>query len=87
MGFMLKRRLNDAGLPSIFSPHTFRVLLVTDLLSQVVQYRAATPTPETPISYDCRRPRVTRNVVESFPCEAGQNRTEPFPSKHKTVIF
>ena len=45
MGFMLKRPLNDAGLPSIFSPHTFRVLVVTDLLSQVVQYLAGHANP------------------------------------------
>ena len=31
---LLKRRLKDAGLPPIFSPHSFRVLVVTDLLSQ-----------------------------------------------------
>ena len=31
---MLKRRLNVARLPKILSPHSFRVLVVTDLLSQ-----------------------------------------------------
>ena len=36
MGLMLKRRLKDAGLPPIFNPHSFRVLVVTDLLSQDV---------------------------------------------------
>ncbi len=34
MGFMLKRRLKDAGLPPTFSPHSFRIPVVTDLLSQ-----------------------------------------------------
>ena len=34
MGLMLKRRLKDAGLPPIFSPHSIRVLVVTDLLNQ-----------------------------------------------------
>ena len=33
---LLKRRLKDAGLPAVFSPHSFRVLVVTDLLSQDV---------------------------------------------------
>ena len=33
---MLKRRLRAAGLPEILSPHSFRVLVVTDLLSQNV---------------------------------------------------
>lgn len=31
---MLKRRLKNSGLPGFLSPHTFRVLVVTDLLSQ-----------------------------------------------------
>ena len=29
---MLKRRLKDAGLPEIITPHSFRVMVVTDLL-------------------------------------------------------
>ena len=33
---MLKRSLKDAGLPPIFIPQSFRVLVVTDLLSQDV---------------------------------------------------
>ena len=33
---LLKWRLKDAGLPPIFSPHSFRILVVTDLLSQDV---------------------------------------------------
>ena len=33
---MSKPRLKAAGLPEILSPHPFRVLLVTDLLSQNV---------------------------------------------------
>ena len=33
---MLKRRLSQAGLPHIFSPHSFRVTVVTDLLKQDV---------------------------------------------------
>ncbi|MGD0297930.1 MAG: tyrosine-type recombinase/integrase [Bryobacteraceae bacterium] len=31
---MLKRRLEDAGLPDLFSPQSFRVTVVTDLLNQ-----------------------------------------------------
>ncbi len=51
MGLMLKRRLKDAGLPPIFSPHSFRVLVVTDLLSQDVpledvQYLARPRQPQ-----------------------------------------
>ena len=66
---LLKRRLKDAGLPPIFSPHSFRVLAVTDLLSQDVpledvQYLAGHANPRTTQIYDRRRRRVTRNIVE-----------------------
>ena len=66
---LLKRRLKDAGLPSVFSPHSFRVLVVTDLLSQDVpiedvQYLAGHSNPRTTQIYDRRRRRVTRNIVE-----------------------
>ena len=69
MGLMLKRRLKNAGLPPIFSPHSFRVLVVTDLLSQDVpledvQYLAGHVNPRTTQIYDRRRRRVTRNIVE-----------------------
>jgi len=33
---MMKRRLKAAGLPDQFSPHSFRVATVTDLLEQNV---------------------------------------------------
>ena len=49
---MLKRRLEDAGLPHLFSPHSFRVAVVTDLLNQNVpledvQYLAGHSNPRT----------------------------------------
>ena len=66
---MLKRRLRNAGLPEIISPHSFRVLVVTDLLNQNVpmedvQYLAGHTNPRTTQIYDRRRRRVTRNIVE-----------------------
>jgi len=66
---MLKRRLQDAGLPHLFSPHSFRVAVVTDLLNQNVpledvQYLAGHSNPRTTQIYDRRRRRVTRNIVE-----------------------
>ena len=66
---MLKRRLEDAGLPHLFSPHSFRVAVVTDLLNQNVpledvQYLAGHSNPRTTQIYDRRRRRVTRNIVE-----------------------
>ena len=66
---MLKGRLKAAGLPEILSPHSCRVLMVTDLLSQNVpledvQYLAGHAHPRTTQIYDQRRRRVTRNIVE-----------------------
>ena len=65
---MMKRRLKDAGLPEHFSPHSFRVATVTDLLEQNtpledVQYLAGHSDPRTTRIYDRRR-KVTRNIVE-----------------------
>lgn len=66
---MFKRRLKAAGLPEIFSLHSFRVLVVTDLLSQNVpledvQYLATHAHPRTTQIYERQRRRVTRNIVE-----------------------
>lgn len=66
---MMKRRLRDAGLSDVFSPHSFRVTVVTDLLNQNVpledvQYLAGHSSPTTTRIYDRRRRRVTRNIVE-----------------------
>jgi integrase/recombinase XerD len=66
---MVKRRLKDAGLPGIFSPHSFRVTTVTDLLTQGVpledvQHLAGHADPRTTRLYDRRQKRVTRNIVE-----------------------
>ena len=60
--------MQGPGFPLIFSPHNFRVLVVTDLLSQDVplegvQYLAGHANPKTTQIYDRRR-RVTRNIVE-----------------------
>lgn len=66
---MLKRRLEDAGVPHLFSPHSFRVTVVTDLLKQNipledVQFLAGHSSPTTTRIYDRRRRKVTRNIVE-----------------------
>jgi site-specific recombinase XerD len=66
---MMKRRLKAAGLPGHFSPHSFRVATVTDLLEQNtpledVQYLAGHSDPRTTRIYDRRRRNVTRNIVE-----------------------
>lgn len=66
---MMKRRLEDAGLPELFSPHSFRVTVVTDLLNQNipledVQYLAGHSSPTTTRVYDRRRRKVTQNIVE-----------------------
>ena len=66
---MMKRRLKAADLPGHFSPHSFRVTTVTDLLEQNVpledvQYLAGQSDPRTTRIYDRRRRKVTRNIVE-----------------------
>lgn len=69
MGRMLKRRLQDAGLPTRFCPHSFRVATVTNLLEQNlsladVQNLAGHADPRTTRLYDRRHRQVSRNIVE-----------------------
>ncbi|MBA4066209.1 MAG: integrase [Isosphaera sp.] len=66
---IVKRRLKAAGLPGRLRPHSFRVLAVTDLLSQNVpledvQMLAGHADPRTTRLYDRRQRKVTRNIVE-----------------------
>ena len=61
--------LKDAGPPTHYSPHSFRVTAATDLLAQGVpledvQFLAGHADPRTTRLYDRRQRRVTRNVVE-----------------------
>ena len=66
---MVKRRLRDAGLPGVLSPHSFRVTAITDLLEQGVpledvQRLAGHADPRTTRLYDRRQKKITRNIVE-----------------------
>lgn len=66
---MLKRRLKAAGLPTIITPHSFRAMVVTDLLEQGVpiddvQYLVGHRHPSTTQIYDRRARKVSRNTVE-----------------------
>ena len=66
---MLKRRLKAAELSTEFSPHSFRVCALTDLLKQEVpredvQYLAGHADARTTALYDRRSKKVTRNIVE-----------------------
>ena len=66
---LVKRRLAAAGLPSTLTSHSFRVMVVTDLLGQnvpieEVQYLVGHSHPSTTQLYDRRRRRVARNVVD-----------------------
>ncbi len=66
---MLKRRLLLAGLSTEFSPHSFRVCALTDLLNQDVpredvQHFAGHADARTTDLYDRRKKKVTRNIVE-----------------------
>ena len=63
-----KRRLRAAGLPDIITPHSFRAMVVTDLLSlgvstEHVQYLVGHTRPSTTQLYDRRAKKVTRNIV------------------------
>ena len=65
----ITRRLKQAGLPAIISPHSFRVMVVSDLLSQdmlpkEVQYLVGHSDPSTTQIYDRRQQKVSRNLVE-----------------------
>ena len=66
---MLKRRLEDAGLPPTLSPHSFRVAVATDLLDQRVpledvQQLLGHADARTTKLYDRTNRKVTRNIVE-----------------------
>lgn len=66
---MVKRRICDAGLSDRLSAHSFRVTIITDLLSQGVpledvQNLAGHADPRTTRLYDRRQRQVTRNIVE-----------------------
>ena len=66
----MKRRLEDASLPDLFSPHRIRVTVVTDLLNRNVpledlQYLAGHSSPTTIARFmtGCRResPAISSN--------------------------
>ena len=66
---MMKRKLKDIGLPQIYSPHSFRVTIITDLLEQGVpledvQRLAGHADPRTTGLYDRRKRKIRRNIVE-----------------------
>lgn len=66
---MMKRRLKDFGMPLLYSPHSFRVTTITDLLEQNVpredvQHLAGHADSRTTGLYDRRKHKVSRNIVE-----------------------
>jgi integrase/recombinase XerD len=66
---MMKRRLKDFGMSPLYSPHSFRVTTITDLLDQNVpredvQHLAGHADPRTTNLYDRRERKITRNIVE-----------------------
>ena len=74
---MMKRRLKAAGLPTDFSPHSFRVTTITDLLEhntalEDVQHLAGHADPRTTRLYDRRRRKITRNIVERISINIGE---------------
>ena len=66
---LVKRRLKDAGLDNLYSPHSFRVKVATDLLSQQVpledvQQLCGHADPRTTQLYDRRSRILERDLVE-----------------------
>ena len=66
---MMKRRLKDFGMPLLYSPHSFRVTTLTDLLEQGVpredvQNLAGHADARTTGLYDRRQHKIRRNIVE-----------------------
>jgi site-specific recombinase XerD len=78
---MVKRRLKDAGLSGVLSPHSFHVTTITDLLEQGVpledvQRPAGHADPRTTRLYDRRQKKITRNIVGEFRFEASPSYTD-----------
>jgi integrase len=68
---MMKRRLKAAGLPTGFSPHSFRVTTITDLLEhntplEKAQQMAAHASPRTTKLYDRTSDQITLDEVEKI---------------------
>lgn len=66
---MMKRRLKDFDLPLLYSPHSFRVTTITDLLAQGipredVQHLAGHADARTTGLYDRTKKKISRNIVE-----------------------
>lgn len=68
---MMKRRLKDSEMPLSYSPHSFRVTTITDLLEQNVpredvQHLAGHADPRTTNLYDRRERKVKKNIVDKI---------------------
>lgn len=66
---MVKRRVNRAGLPDNLTAHSFRVMVITDLLDQGEDIKdvarlAGHADTRTTALYDRTEKKVTRNLVE-----------------------
>ncbi len=66
---MMKCRLKDFALPLLYSPHSFRVTTITDLLEQNVpredvQHLAGHADPRTTNLYDRRERKIKKNIVD-----------------------
>ena len=66
---MMKRRLKDFGMPLLYSPHSFRVTTITDLLDQGVargegQHLAGHADARTTSLYHRTKKKVSKNTVE-----------------------
>jgi integrase len=67
----MKRRLKDFAMPLLYSPHSFRVTTITDLLEQNVpredvQHLAGHADPRTTNLYDRRERKIKKNIVDKI---------------------
>jgi site-specific recombinase XerD len=74
--YVAKRRFQDAGLPPMFTTHSFRATTATDLLEQGVplddvQQFLGHRDPRTTKIYDHRDRKITRNIVERISIKGG----------------
>ena len=76
------------GLPGHFSPHSFRVAVITDVLDQNVALKvgqdlAGYADPRTIRLHDRRRHKITRNVVQRIWIDADDNTGSTGPASSK----
>ena len=65
---MVKQRMKDAGLPARLSPHSFRVMTITDLLEQASLPMVALKLAEAPVALVVKIKSAVLNALRLEPC-------------------